>query len=89
MQTALATHFSSCQNEESLRSAIQSVCAEYGKLRTLRIFTARDEEGELRCLCLVQLTTAEAEQALKSKMDVFEYGTSLAFWADVDESWVA
>jgi len=89
MESSLANRFSSCSNEDSLRSAIQSVCAEFGKLRTLRIFNARDEQGQPRCLCLLQMVTAEAEEALKSKLDVFEYGTSLAFWVDVDEGWIA
>jgi hypothetical protein len=81
--------FSSCPNEESLRSEIQTVCAEFGKLRTLRIFTARDDQGRPRCLCLLQLTTPEAEDALRSKLDVFDYGSSLAFWVDVDETWMS
>ena len=89
MESSLANRFSSCPNEDSLRSAIESVCAEFGKLRTLRIFTARDDHGRPRCLCLLQMVTTEAEEALKSRLDVFEYGTSLAFWVDVDEGWVA
>ena len=82
------TRFSSCPNEESLQSAIQTVCAEFGKLRTLRIFKVQDDQGRRRCLCLLQLVSPEAERALRAKLDVFEYGTSLAFWVDVDEAWV-
>jgi len=86
MKSALMNRFSSFANEEGLRAAIHTICADFGQVRTLRIFTVRDDEGTPRCLCMLQLVSPEAEGALRARLDVFEYGTSLAFWVDVDET---
>jgi len=88
MNSALMNRFSSFANEEGLRAAIHTICADFGQVRTLRIFTVRDDEGTPRCLCMLQLVSPEAEGALRARLDVFEYGTSLAFWVDVNKAWM-
>jgi hypothetical protein len=73
-------------NEQSLRSAIESVCADFGKVAYLNIFPASRGSG-LHCACFLRLNSAAAEAALKSKLHVIEYGGDLHFFAEVDEKW--
>ena len=86
MNRKLKSGFPPFQTEQSLRSAIESICARFGKVAKLAIFPARRESGSgLQCPCFLRLDTLEAEAELKSKLKVFEFGDELAFFADVDE----
>ena len=86
MNRALKSRFPPFEDEQSLKSAIESNCASFGKVVALKIFPARREpEFGLRCACFLCLDTAEAETELKSKLKVIEFGDELAFFADVDE----
>jgi len=89
MNTALKNGFPPFLNEQDLRSAIESVCAEFGTVKTLRMFSAaREPQGRGRsCLCLLQLDPPTAQNALRAKLKVSTFGNSLEFIADVDEKW--
>jgi hypothetical protein len=86
MNRALKSGFPPFENEQSLKSAIESICASFGKVAKLNIFPARQEPGVgLQCSCFLRLNTSEAENELKLKLKVIEFGDDLAFFANVDE----
>ncbi len=89
MNNALKNDFPLFQDEETLRYAIDLVCAEYGKVKSLRIFPAtRDSRGGGRqCVCLLQLDPPKAQAALRLELKVSTISHELAFVADVDEKW--
>lgn len=88
MHDALKNGFPSFLNEKSLRSAIESVCAKYGTVTSLRILPpSRGPEMQLRCICFVRLDSEPAQTRLTKELDGFNFGSSLAFFADVDEKW--
>ena len=89
MNNALKHGFSPFQDEETLRYAVDLVCAKYGKVKTLQIFPAdRDTQGGGRqCLCLLQLDPPTAQAALRSELKVSIFVEGLAFITDVAESW--
>ena len=89
MNNALKHLFSPFKDEESLRYAVDLVCATYGKVESLRIFPAtKDIRGEGRqCLCLLQLDQPKAEAPLGLELKVSTFGNDLAFVADVSENW--
>ena len=73
-------------NEKSLRSAIESVCAEFGKVKYLKILPAM-RGSSFHCACSLRLDSVAAEAALKSRLQVMEYAGEVHFLADVDERW--
>lgn len=89
MNNALKSGFPLFQDEETLRYAIDLLCAKYGKVKSLRIFPAsRDSrEGGRQCLCLLQLDPPKAQAALRLELKVSAISHELAFVADVDENW--
>jgi hypothetical protein len=89
MNNALKSRFPLFQDERALVDAIHSVCAKYGKVKSLRVLpAARDgREGGRQCLCLLQLDSAEAQAALRSELKVFVVDNEIAFVADVHEEW--
>lgn len=89
MNEALKASFPLFRDEETLRHAVDLLCAKCGKVRSLRIFPATFDTwaGTLHCLCLLQLDSAQAQVALQSKRKVSTVGTTLAFVADVDKEW--
>jgi len=86
MKEALKSGFPPFKDEQSLRSAIESVCAEFGKVSSLEILPAMPGSG-LHCACFVRLDSPAAEEELMSKLRVIKFGVSLHFFADVDEGW--
>ena len=89
MRNALNARFPPFKSEEQLRSAIESICAKFGAMRNLRILPASREspEDRPRCLCFLELESLEAESALRLELEVEQYGTNLAFVADVDDEY--
>ena len=86
LNNALKQRFPSFLNEHSLRHAIESVCAEFGEVAKLTIFPP-SRVPSLQCTCLLRLESAEAEERLKSRLHVLEYGGEILFFADVDGDW--
>jgi len=83
MNNALECGFPPSLNEQSLRLAIESVCAKFGRVRNLKIVPA-SRRLDFQCVCLLQLASAAAQAASKSKLQVAEFEPNLAFFADVD-----
>lgn len=86
MTEVLRNRFPLFLNEKTLRSAIESVCADFGKVKYLKILPAM-RGAHLRCVCSLRLDSAAAEAALKSRLQVMEYAGEIHFLADVDERW--
>lgn len=89
MNNALKNGFPPFPDEESLRYAIDLVCARYGKVKSLRVFPAsRDSrEGSRHCLCILQLDPPRAQAALRLELKVSTISHELAFVADVGKKW--
>lgn len=88
MTNALRNGFPRFPDEQSLRSAIESVCTEFGRVTSLKIIPATSAPGPgLHCACFLRLDSAEAGSKLKSTLDVIDFGADIAFFADVDERW--
>lgn len=89
MNQALKNGFQPFQDEESLRYAVDLVCAKYGKVKSLQIYPAsRDSRGGGRqCLCMMQLDSPQAQAALRLELEVSISRNELAFFADVNEKW--
>jgi len=87
MNRSLKSGFPPFDNEQSLQSAIESICASFGNVAELKILSARREPGlGLQCACFLRMDTSEADTKLKSKFKVIDFGDELAFFADVDEA---
>jgi hypothetical protein len=86
MNNALKTGFAPFRNEESLQSAIESVCAEFGKVASLSILPAARAAG-LQCTCVLRLDSDAAQNELKSRFEVIDFGAELLFFAEVDDEW--
>ncbi|MFH1044077.1 MAG: hypothetical protein V1796_03270 [Pseudomonadota bacterium] len=86
MNRALKKRFRPFLTEKDLRSAIELVCAKFGRLTKLKILPA-SREPNLGCACLLRLDSAAAEAALKTEFDIFDFDGDLAFFAEVDERW--
>jgi hypothetical protein len=86
MTDALRNRFPLFLNEQSMRLAIESVCADFGKVAHLNILPAM-RGSSLRCACSLRLDSAAAEAALKSKLQVTERAGELHFMVEVDERW--
>lgn len=88
MHNLLKNGFPPFRNERALRSAIESVCAKYGEVVSLRILPPSvGPQNTRRCTCFLRLDSEPAEPRMMRELDVFNFGSSLAFFADVDENW--
>jgi hypothetical protein len=83
---ALKDGFPPFLNEQSLRLAIESVCAKFGRVTHLEILPSKFGPN-LQCACFVRRDSAAAQTALRSMLDVAEFDATLAFIADVEERW--
>jgi hypothetical protein len=86
MNHALKNGYPPFLNEQSLKSAVESICTRYGNVAQVRIYPARREPGSgLQCACFLRLDTSEAETKLKSELKVIDFAGELAFFVNVDE----
>jgi len=88
MYSVLKNNFSPFQNEQSLRLALVSVCAPYGKIKSLEIFPPHQDstKGQLTAFCLLQLDSATAQAGLRLQHQLGTFGDHLAFYVDVDDT---
>jgi hypothetical protein len=86
MTKALKDGFPPFQDERSLRSAIESVCARFGRVAHLELLPAT-RRPNLQCACFVRLDSEAAQNALRSKLHVIEFDGTLGFFAELDETW--
>lgn len=84
MNNSLNNGFLPFLDEESLRSAIESVCAKFGSATSLKILPA-SRAPTLQCACFLRLESETAQTALHSELDAAEFDGAVAFFADADE----
>ena len=87
MNKVLKSGFPPFLNEQSLRSAIESVCGKFGRVKSLKILPAT-RGLNLHCACFLRLDSAAAETALRSKLHVLKFAGDLYFFADVGDSYL-
>ncbi len=84
MRDALKNRFPPFPNEQSLRSAIESVSAKFGKVTSLKILPASREPNP-QCVCFLRLDSDAAEKALRLELKCFEFSSEHSFSVDVEE----
>jgi hypothetical protein len=89
MNNALKTRYPPFRDEQSLRAAIETICAKFGKVKSLTIVpgTRTSQDPAPHCACFLRLDSAESESALRAELKVFTFGGDIAFFADMDENW--
>jgi hypothetical protein len=90
VKNALKRGFPPFLNEQSLRAAIESVCAQFGKVTHLKILPPTRHFGlnTIECECYLRLDSQTAEAMLKLTYLVKDIAGCLHFLAEVDESYV-
>lgn len=86
MNTALRMRFPPFTNEAALRSAIELICSEFGKITRLEIFLQQPSANR-RCVCFLSLDSDEAEARLSSSYRLMKYANALMFLVDIDQSY--
>ena len=71
-----------CGDAVSLRSAINELCAEYGKVAYIDVLTMAEAEKRW-ALCLLRLESASQERALMRDLDVRRFGEDLVMIVDL------
>ena len=88
MNNALKEGFPPFENEKAVELAIESVCAKFGRIKSLRIFPANATGSQQhQCLCLLTLDPPEAQHVLRSALQVSTYGGAIKFVVDVNKKW--
>ena len=86
MKSTLKSRFPPFLDENSLRTAIEAVCSEFGAVTHLQILPAR-RGGSLDCGCFLRLDTQAAEDALSRKLHVIRFAGDIYFEVEVAEGW--
>jgi hypothetical protein len=86
MRNAIRSRFPLPLNDAALRTAIESICAKYGKVANLKIFPANNDRPPC-CICFLRLDSPEAESRLMRNLDAIRSGQDVLFTADVAEGW--
>lgn len=71
-----------CGDVDSLRSAIGALCAEFGKVTKIDVFTMTEAEKR-RALCFLRLDSAAHEQLLMADLGVARFGNDLLVIVDL------
>ena len=71
-----------CGNAASLRSAVNELCAEFGKLMRIDIFTMAEAERR-RALCLLRLESPAQEQRLMTTLGASRFGDDVLVVVDL------
>lgn len=87
MRNALKQGFPPFLDKTALRSAIESVCAQFGKVAYLDILPAKLRPN-LQCACVLVLDSDAAQSALKRVLDVIDFDGKAWFFVDVHEDWI-
>jgi hypothetical protein len=73
---------SGCGDTQSLRHAIQGLCAEFGKVMHIDVFTIAEEKRR-RALCLLRLESAAQEQKLMQTLRAERFGDDVLIVVDL------
>ena len=87
MTNSLRKGFAPFQNEQDLRSAIESVCAKFGRVTYLDILPAK-REPHLHCACFLRLDSVAAESRLRVELQVSNYVGQIHFLVNLDDKWI-
>lgn len=71
-----------CSDTASLSSAINALCAEYGKVTYMDVLTMAEAEKRW-ALCFLRLESAAQERELMSALDVPRFGEDLVMIVDL------
>ena len=66
----------SCGDTANLRSAVSALCAEFGKVTKLDVFTMTEAEKR-RALCFLRLESAAQERQLMADLGASRFGDDL------------
>jgi hypothetical protein len=86
MRDALKNSFAPFVNDGELRSAIESICSEFGGVAHLKILPASLDTPP-QCLCFLRLNSLAAESQLLRKLQLMRLGGDIYFTAEVSEKW--
>jgi hypothetical protein len=71
-----------CGGTDSLRSAVSALCAEFGKVTKIDVFTMTEAERR-RALCFLRLESAAQEQQLMAGLGAARFGEDLLVIVDL------
>ena len=71
-----------CRDTDSLRSAMRALCADFGGLTKIDVFTMTETEKR-RALCLLRLESAAQEQQLITDLGAARFGHDLLVIVDL------
>jgi hypothetical protein len=72
----------SCGDTASLRAAVSEVCAQFGKVTKIDVFTMTEAEKR-RALCFLRLESAAQEQQLMADLGAARFGEDLLVIVDL------
>ncbi len=72
----------SCSDAASLRSALQELCTEFGRVTRLDVLTLAEAEKR-RALCLLRLESAAQEQQLMATLSASRFGDDVLIVVDL------
>ena len=72
----------SCGGADSLRSAVSALCAEFGRVTKIDVFTMTEAQKR-RALCFLRLESAEQEQQLIADFGAARFGEDLLVIVDL------
>ncbi|HEY3077343.1 MAG TPA: hypothetical protein VGJ74_19395 [Burkholderiales bacterium] len=71
-----------CADVANLRSAVSEVCAEFGRVTKIDVFTMTEAEKR-RALCFLRLESAAQEQQLMADLGAARFGEDLLVIVDL------
>lgn len=71
-----------CSDAVSLRSAVEELCTEFGKVTRLDVLTLAEAERR-RALCLLRLESAAQEQKLMTMLRASRFGDDVLIVVDL------
>jgi len=86
MRDALKNGYAPFVNDGDLRSAIESICSEFGSVADLKILPASLDMPP-QCLCFLRLDSPTGESELLRRMQLMRLGGDIYFTAEVAEEW--
>lgn len=71
-----------CRDVQSLKTAVQALCAEFGKLTSIDVLTMAEAERR-RALCFLRLESAAQEQQLIASVGASRFGEDVLVVVDI------
>ena len=71
-----------CRDVQSLKAAVQTLCAEFGRLTRIDVLTMAEAERR-RALCFLRLESAAQEQQLIASLGASRFGEDVLVVVDI------